>query len=238
MKYKKLIESVNVPGIEKRNEIFLYVKKNSNPSKLYDNKLDIILNADGIYEIHAHELHLHPDDEEFKYPIRYCDELCLYGKKIKSFVNLPLDPYMTSMLIYKFDGCDSLDFRDLHLISKKYYSIVIKNTLNINPNHLPFDNSDMRILNCTGDVLYDFEKYDVRFTNLTLGLGAKLKNVPYILKTRLQRCALSLKSDFYSSSQLQTMENIIFNFIRRNNREEYIMDMTVELIDSGFEDEV
>lgn len=236
MKYKNLAEATYVNDIEKRNEILGYVQQNTYPLKMYNNKFDIVLNA-GIYEIHAEELHLHPDDEEFKYPIRYCDEFNLYGSKIKSFKNLPRAPYKFNTIMYRFDECNSLDFTGFDITSKVQNAILIKNTQNVNPNHLPRYSDHVRILNCTGDVLYDFQKYDMHYTNITLGLAAKLKNVPYVLKTRLTRCGLSLSSKYYTSTQLQALERVILDFIGRNNREEYIMDMTLELIAQGFEDE-
>lgn len=241
MKYKSLAETTYVNDIrfdiKKHNEILAYVVKHSDISPLRDNSFEIMLN-DGVYEIYAETLYLEPNDEEFKYPIRYCDEFNLRGNKIKSFKNLPQKPYKFSTIDYCFEKCNSLDFRDFEISSDVHNSIIIKNTKNVNPNHLPPHSQHVRFLSCTGDVLYDFQKYDVYYTSITLGLAAKLKNVQYVLHTRLLRCSFSLATNVYTYDEIRELDSILKDFMGRNNREEYIMDMTLILIEQGFEDEV
>ena len=239
MKYNTLHENSDRLDINTQT-IIDYVNNNrdrTDPHKMNFDQFRVIFNH-GVYEIWANELVLLPLDNEFKYPIAACDKISIRGNNIKSFKNLPSDPYQNNSIVYSFAQCDSLNFKEMTINPRVSNTIMISQIRNFDPNDLPYNTRNLRVCTSKGNALHDFEKYNVSFKDMVLQPMQGLKNLPHLLLKEIEKFALQMYGQFYTRNDITTLNTIINTFMSSLNKEEYIMDMTVELINAGYSDEV
>lgn len=233
MKYKKLYE--NNTSIQ---DVIDYINANTRPHFVKDNKFDVRL-IDGEYVIYANKLHLRPVDAELKYNIKRCDDFTIIGENIKSFKNLPTMPYVSIEASLTYDECPSLDFKDFKISNNIQTAVTLRRLPNIDPNVLPNNITNLKIIFCDSEVLHDFSKYNNSIKHMKLLPNAKMKCLPHILLTNLIDFVFEIHMcNYYKWGELFLFNNLIESYILKKNREDYVMDMTLVLIEQGFEDEV
>lgn len=168
--------------------------------------------------------------------VKTLDKKLPYTLCVRSFINYKapnlcsfenvISDYAPADNSYTFNKCTKLNFKELN---KKDISISIANNDNIIPQH--FSNctfSRIQITQCFNYQMYDFDNYR-NFTaeDFIISMPTPFSNLPQILYSGINAI------EIIAHMQL---ERIINKYLNRVNRTEYIMDMTMDLIDFGRED--
>lgn len=134
-----------------------------------------------------------------------------------------------------FKNCNSLDFSNVDYIDNMV--LYFKNIKKITPQML---NKNMffevSFNKCTDPRIYDFSNYDninidslfVYFDNIPI------TNLSYIIEN--DSMEFNEINFYYKNKFLNNLFKITSKYLEMDNKKDHIMDFTLEMIDSGFED--
>ena len=210
---------------------------NSNDFYLMDNK-------NGTFRIDAGLIGITTLETELPYEFVECDTFGISAPNLKSLKNFPSKSMHNSTVEFYFGTCNALDFAN-SMYALPPCDINLDNMPNI---HLTdFENlsfssqiKTISFMYCENPKLYDVSTYDTEIRAMYMGLNSKIKNLTSILTNKnckLQFLRFSCNSKMLGFKAVD-FNNIIAKYIDKSNKSNYVMDMTLELIDSGFEDEV
>jgi hypothetical protein len=159
---------------------------------------------------------------------------------LTSFENMPHD-----CSFYEFDTCQNLNFSEMFYVNHEI-SLEIVNTNTFNPYTLPHKNQSffkMIYTYCDNTYICDMQNYKDFSSPIVLihytDLYHKFTNLTQILFTKIKMLNVQrIKNNVYTPKQMSQLLYIISSFTSPGRGSEYIMDMTVELIDNEFQDEV
>lgn len=227
---------------KKKQEIKSYIVKHTPLVHRQDASYHVDFD-DGEYSISGDRIYLRltRTNPALLYNIKKCNYICFYGDEINSCSNMPNRSYNGESLTYVFDTTNSINFTQLKPKSGgAYISLKIINVDYFDINNIQQGFNGVSIHLCKQTNANDFDKYkDVSFGALDIITLEKFRNLQNILYTNLFWFNIGYSEyGIYSSEQLKSLSKIIREFLDKNNREDYIMDMTLSLIDAGFENEV
>lgn len=191
------------------------------------------------YDISSHMVTLQTDDIELPYPFNECDSFSIVDKKLKTLKNFPKNTMHNTILDIYFVECHMLEFKDSRYtlpksdmnffnMDKIHINDLFDFSLFSNINSITFDN-------CGNPKLNDFSTYKTLIPTVYLHTDKNVINVTNLLTNK--ECVvefIKIENENYDKK----LNVIINDYINRNNKEQYAMDMTMELIDAGFEDVV
>ena len=142
-----------------------------------------------------------------------------------------------------FINNNNLDYSQINLTLLR--NVNFENVNNINPLSLQYNTFNTLYFDCyDNNSLYDFDNYqNINICLLQFIARGKLKNLTSIItneNTLIYKFTLLQDGDaYYAHPQNMKLNMIVNTFLSiSTNREDYAMDMTVALLEAGFEDEV
>lgn len=232
MKLHNLLENY-----DESDEVYLWCVANIKDfSKLkWEEKLRVYTDSKSI---HGSFITIETRDEFIPYGIYAERELRLYAPKLKLFSNLSF-----SGCTVFFNGPISLDFDNLEDVVtssdmrlkfyfKACHSMKTKQFLPYNFDSLAFDE-------CRSDELYDFSTYtgNLRIGRLIVrahGL-TNIKNLTSLLDEKVNIREIFIMTDNTVGPSLSRICN---KYLAKDDKENYTMDLTLELLDEGFSERI
>lgn len=202
-----------------------------------DKNNDLFINAKDYFMIIS-------DAQYLPYKFNKCANFTLHMPNLKNCLQFPntITSFDDDIELHR---CDALDFGTFPI---NYYKVKLRivDMRNItiskifkNPN-LSLD--VMIIENCPNNDLHDCSQWNVIKTKyLGFTCDLEIKNFTYILNIRASRLKTLvinfIEGAYYDQRTVDLLNRIIRKYREdRHNAEDYIMDMTLELIDKGLED--
>ena len=189
-------------------------------------------------KIIAEDILLITEDTELPYTLAISETLYLKASKLASFKNLGFNTsqYITFLLDTKldFNQLSTLDVPDNTTFS---FNIMFHNKLNAKM----FTQNTFRHLyfhHCKSTTLYDFSQYrnnDIIEKFRVVGNIAPT-NVTYLLDRHVYIGRVEFEDVITIDGEL--LAQIINNYLNYCDKENYTMDFTVELLDSGFDESI
>lgn len=214
------------------------IREHCFPKCEYDyNKMDYYISGTSIYVTLNNQ-------KRIPYEIRRCDYFKISSDTLNSWDNFPKKRYYTdgpdiSLILNNTQHLDMSQLRIQYpqlqaLVFNYFDNLDLKNIHNIKINELLYFRS-VKTKN-----IYDLSQYrDIMSDDLEFCENIYcFKNLPDVLLCKYIKRLYINNCEIYDGDRIDTMSKIIFEFISKNNREEYIMDMTLALVDNGFENEV
>lgn len=188
-------------------------------------------------QIFIPECYIETLDEELPhYILEGGDDFNIRGPNLKSFANIPyiINSQHTSPRLV-FRKCDNLDFKKV--LFKPTELILEFNSMKISPLNLNPDQEfyDLYFKWCNNQDVLDMSKYKHLNTihYLTIfGSDRRFQNLSDILETKIKYIS-KIHSGAYSSHSEVTLIEVLNKYLKLGK--DYVMDLTVELIDAGFE---
>ena len=189
-------------------------------------------------KIIAEEILLITSDTELPYTLAISETLDLKAPKLVSFTNFGFNtsPYIKFLLETKLDF-NQLSTLDVPDNTKFSFKFMFHNTLNANMftqntfSHLYFHH-------CRSTTLYDFSQYrnnDIIEKFRVVGNIAPT-NVTYLLDRNVYIGKVEFEDVITIDGEL--LAQIINKYLNYRDTENYVMDFTVEVLDSGFDESI
>ena len=185
------------------------------------------------------------DTDILPYKLKACTEFTLEAPHLKNCSQFPeiFGWAEIDIALYK---CHALDFSDFPTLYKKPIRLHINNINNISISKI-FVNKNLYInklytLNCFDSTLHDCEQWDdINVNHLYFECQNKLKNFTHILnipQNKLNIFRLKHRNgSYYDEGVIDDLNNVIRTYRdNQHNTNDYVMDMTLALIDLGLED--
>lgn len=188
-------------------------------------------------------------ESQLPYQFIRCNTFKLYCENLTSCKNFPYeDAYNVSgnNPLYLISGCVKLQY-DLFPTTRDNSRLFILKDNGLTMDKI-FTNKQLSvnllsIRYCNSSVLHDMSKWhSIRTTDLYFHVQNKLKNILEVLSISKQHLeyiefVMNLADNiYYTDDELRIINNLIDKYRNFQNAPEHAMDMTVELIEAGFED--
>lgn len=184
-------------------------------------------------------------EDTLPYKLKSCTELTLEAPNLKSCSQFPEFFRWNEIDIVLF-RCHALDFSDFPTHYKSPVKLYVNNINNISMSKI-FANKNLYIhklytLNCFDSTLYDCQQWDdINIHTLYFECQNKLKNFTHVLnipQNKLNFFRLKYGNDSYYDEGVIDDINHVIGFYRDNRyiAADFVMDMTLALIDLGLED--
>lgn len=202
---------------------------------------DNLIEYEGDYNIKT-------NDKQLPFKLYSCaSSFMIEAPYLKNCINFPESMYDVKVASYIFAKCHALNFSTFKPVKEKL-SITISDINNISIAKI-FKNTGLRIefLSSAGNSsINDVSLWDdINTENFYLTTNVPLKNLIHILsipKSKMYNFKIMFYNDFsdvksfYDIDILHTVNSIIAKYRdTKDNPEDFMMDMTLELIDNGFE---
>lgn len=187
------------------------------------------------------------NESELPFKFGRCNTFTITAPNLKTLKNVPISSKSSYSVELFFTECYALDFSKntfgytytapLNMTITRHSTVHIKDFTTRFINVVTFDE-------CSNMLLYDLSTYDTHIETVRLNTLHQLKNVTGLLTN--PKCDINefyivqdVTHSFYDEDKMDKLEEIISKYlVYRENKETYAMDLTVDLIDNGFEDEV
>lgn len=199
--------------------------------------------------INAYYIKIITDEYELPFRFEKCDHFVLTGANIKSMKNFPTSSYENFTLDIVLNECDNLNFEtrendyqmpicNMTLIKMNKIHITDLHRISSNLTSIGFYTSDNK-------KLHDLSTYDTNIEIVRLNPLLQLSNITSLITNvncNIEEFYITEDDDgdYYDSNQIDILERIIAKYMnmKKNVRKDHVMDMTIDLIDAGYEDEV
>ncbi len=236
------------PDAENVHEIKTWISKNcydinTDNYKIMYSDVAKYFSIDDNGTINGESIDIRTDVETLPYKIREFTRFALLGTNLKSCVNFPEIYTARGIPVYDLSYVHVLDFSDMpsmiqHLKLFRTNNLSIdrifsKPSLKLHAIHFTRSNSE--------DIC-DFSKYkNINVKNCAIDLHenriSNLSDVLYLEHNRLAVLEFKLlHAQYYHTDKIKAMNKILSKYLDNYNRKNYIMDMTVEIMDSDLED--
>ena len=176
-------------------------------------------------------------DEELPFLFKCSDGYYVAGEKLTDINLLHFDMNITNKFV--FDGCNDINFNRFAWVNNRNFEFHYSD---INPKNIHDVAFNSLVIKCAANAdVCDFANYNtsVKIEEFSIAPGFRFKNLIRILDLEiLYVYILNTMTTTYNGHQCKTLDNIIDRYNTNTNRKDFVMDMTVDLIDAGFEDEV
>ena len=197
------------------------------------------------YYIIGEELDLSLNNQtRIPFEIRKCDYFRIESNTLNSWDNFPKRRYYIDEpdISITFDNTEQLDMSVLHIQYPELQELRL----------CYFDNFDLHNLqgmkinqllhfrSVKPQNIYDLSQYtDIITDGLEFSENIYgFKNLPHILLCKhISRLYVNC-CEIYHTTQIDILRGFIHKFLSQQNKEQYIMDMTLGLLNAGFENEV
>lgn len=208
----------------------------------------VFTNKNGEIQIDAKEYFIiATDDEYLPYKFHRCKDLTVIAPNLKDCSQFP-KVLMSNEDTIELNNCDSLDFGTFPTDNYYRLKLILKHMKNItiakifkNPN---LSINALTIANCTHPDLHDCSQWDmIKAYYFGFECATQIKNFTHILNIRASQLKIFqiifVEDSYYDQKNVDILNRIIRKYREdRHNAEDYAMDMTLDLIDKGFEDSV
>ena len=202
-----------------------------------DNKME--------YYIIGEHINISLDDQlQIPFEIRKCDYFTIESNTINSWDNFPKIRYYINEpdISLTLNNTEKLDMSQLHIQFPKLSELRFNNFNNFdlkNINGIKINNL-LYFRNINSKNIFDLSQYqDIIASGLEFSDSLySFKNLQCVLLYKHIKRVYFNYSEIYTNSQIDILRKIMNDFLSKNNKKEYTMDMTLALLNSGFENEV
>lgn len=155
---------------------------------------------------------------------------------LSSFDNFPFDNQ--NIPILHFEDICSLDFNKLEY--KNDVELVFTNERSVIPSDLKhLSLSTLSYAGFNAVVTHDLSQYDnLKITKLCITTQYRLKNLSHTIANKNTLERILFYPGFYETYTCERLNDIFCKYHWKADKENYIMDFTVDMIDNGFENEL
>lgn len=241
--FKKYIDNLH-ENKHTLNDVREWLRKVDRDYINNSNDFYVMSNKDGTFRIDAGTVRISTFDTELPYDFYECDRFKINAPLLKTLKNFPSKSMQNIHVEFYFSSCVSLDFANteytlpmceitLDNMPNIHLEDFKKLSLNSNIKSISFDR-------CLNPKLHDVSTYNTHILCMDMSITSKLKNVTSVLtnnncKLQHLRFINDVEMQHFNSYELSI---IIAKYLGKHNKNDYVMDMTLEMIDAGFEDEV
>ena len=203
-----------------------------------------IINVDEQKIICKYTFFIRTLDEELPFSFHSLEGYVIESKNLKK-INLQQFSLIGETLLI-FDNVNKIDYNEVEWITGMHVAFHYSNVKlfnNVNPQQIHDARFDSLAFKCgvSNTAVCDFDNYNTSMVikEFSIAPGSRFKNLTNLLNLNIiDFYMLSGATTIYTLPQIKKIESVIEKYNTGQNKAEFVMDMTLELIDAGYEDEV
>lgn len=174
-------------------------------------------------------------NEELPFLFECPEGYYITGEKLRDINLSRFDLNINNKLV--FDGSNAVNFDNFKWINNVNVEFHFSDIHPKNIHNVAFRSLDIR---CPENShVCDFNNYNtsIKIEEFSIAPDYKFKNLIHILELEILYMYI-LNTMTYNRNQVNSLEIIIYKYNLKLNKKDFSMDMAIDLIDAGFEDEV